>query len=61
MGPTAKRRKVAGDLKVVVDDGELEVHSFIIASSSAVFEAMLESGMREGSAKEIQLPGKKLE
>ena len=55
----AKRPRSAPDLKIVVDDGELEVHSVILEYASPVFAKMLSSAMKEGSGTSIQLPGKK--
>eukprot|EP00438_Fugacium_kawagutii_P007542 Skav228225 [mRNA] locus=scaffold43:336940:337695:- [translate_table: standard] len=47
------------DLKIVVDDGELEVHSVILELASPVFASMLGSTFVEGlSGGSIQLPGK---
>ena len=56
--PAAKRARAAPDLKVKVDDGELEVHSLILELASPVFEKMLNSDMQEGKGNSIQLPGK---
>ena len=54
-----KRPKNQTDVKIVVGDGEVEVHSVILILASPVFEKMLSSCMHEGSATEITLPGKK--
>ena len=56
--PTAKRARAGPDLKIVVDDGELEVHSLILELASPVFAKMLNSAMKEGSQTSITLPGK---
>eukprot|EP00746_Dinoflagellata_sp_MGD_P020170 gnl/MRDRNA2_/MRDRNA2_146923_c0_seq1.p1 gnl/MRDRNA2_/MRDRNA2_146923_c0~~gnl/MRDRNA2_/MRDRNA2_146923_c0_seq1.p1 ORF type:complete len:258 (-),score=55.93 gnl/MRDRNA2_/MRDRNA2_146923_c0_seq1:183-956(-) len=56
--PAPKRAKVKGDLTVVLDDGEVEVHSVILVLASPVFEKMLSSDMQEGSGSQIRLPGK---
>lgn len=55
----AKRPKIADlDLKIVVDDGELDVHSLLLQLASPVFRSMLNSEMQEGMANCISLPGK---
>ena len=54
-----KRPKIQTDVKIVVGDGEVSVHSVILILASPVFEKMLSSCMHEGSATEITLPGKK--
>ncbi|CAJ1368394.1 unnamed protein product [Effrenium voratum] len=53
-----KRPRKGPDLKIVVDDGELEVHSVILELASPVFASMLSSAMKEGSGDSIKLPGK---
>ncbi len=58
-GPSAKRPKIADpDLKIIVDDGELDVHSLLLQLASPVFASMLNSEMQEGMANSINLPGK---
>eukprot|EP00434_Breviolum_minutum_P013228 symbB.v1.2.011653.t6/scaffold789.1/size230748/14 len=55
----AKRPKIADpDLKIVVDDGELDVHSLLLQLASPVFASMLNSEMQEGMTNSISLPGK---
>jgi len=54
----AKRAKSDPDLKIIVDDGEVMVHSLILMLASPVFDRMLSSSMREGSGAEARLPGK---
>eukprot|EP00435_Cladocopium_sp_Y103_P031367 s2029_g7.t3 len=55
----ADRPRVGTDLKIIVDDGELEVHSVILELASPVFASMLSSAMKEGTGDgTIQLPGK---
>lgn len=55
----AKRPKLADpDLKIVVDDGELDVHSLLLQLASPVFASMLNSQMQEGMTNRISLPGK---
>ena len=56
--PAAKRARAGPDLKIVVDDGELEVRSQILEFASPVFAKMLNSAMTEGSGTSIKLPGK---
>ena len=56
--PAAKRARAGPDLKIVVDDGELEVRSQILEFASPVFANMLNSAMKEGSGTSIKLPGK---
>ena len=57
--PSAKRPKIPDpDLKIVVDDGELDVHSLLLQLASPVFASMLNSEMQEGMAKSISLPNK---
>ncbi|CAK9017596.1 unnamed protein product [Durusdinium trenchii] len=57
--PPAKRARVEPDLKILVDDGEVEVHSLILELASPVFAKMLSSAMKEGTGTSIQLPGKR--
>ncbi|CAE7215346.1 unnamed protein product [Symbiodinium natans] len=54
-----KRARVGPDLKITVDDGELEVHSLILELASPVFASMLNSSMKEGYGATIDLPGKR--
>jgi len=55
----AKRPKLADpDLKIEVDDGELDVHSLLLQLASPVFASMLNSQMQEGMTNKISLPGK---
>ena len=54
----AKRARAGPDLKILVDDGELDVHSVILELASPVFASMLNSAMKEGSGHQIKLPGK---
>ena len=49
------------DLVLLVEERKLHVHKAILAISSPVFEAMLSSNFKEKNAKEIPLPGKKVE
>ena len=45
--PATKRLRTGRVLTVVVDDGELEVHSAILERASPVFAGMLNSTMKE--------------
>ena len=49
------------DLVLLVEERKLHVHKAILAISSPVFETMLSSNFKEKNAKEIPLPGKKVE
>ena len=56
----SKRWKMS-DLVLVVEERKLYVHKAILAISSPVFEIMMSSDFKEKNAKEIPLPGKKVE
>jgi len=49
------------DLVLLVEERKLHVHKAILAISSPVFETMMSSNFKEKNAKEIPLPGKKVE
>ena len=49
------------DLVLLVEERKLHVHRAILAISSPVFETMMSSNFKEKNAKEIPLPGKKVE
>ena len=49
------------DLVLLVEGRKLHVHKAILAISSPVFETMMSSNFKEKNAKEIPLPGKKVE
>ena len=49
------------DLVLFVEERKLHVHKAILAISSPVFETMMSSNFKEKNAKEIPLPGKKVE
>ena len=49
------------DLVLSVEGKKLHVHKAILVISSPVFETMLSSNFKEKNAKEIPLPGKKVE
>lgn len=49
------------DLVLLVEERNLHVHKAILAISSPVFETMMSSNFKEKNAKEIPLPGKKVE
>ena len=67
----SKRARTSPDLKVVLDDGEFEVHSLVLHLASPVFADMLDKEARkvknhrvdrdEVSEKSLQLPGKTTE
>ena len=56
--PPSKRARAGPDLKIILDDGELEVHALILELASPVFASMLCSDMKEGSENLVRLPGK---
>lgn len=56
--PPSKRARAGPDLKIILDDGELEVHALILELASPVFASMLSSDMKEGSENLVRLPGK---
>ena len=56
--PPTKRARSGPDLKIILDDGELEVHALILELASPVFASMLNSAMKEGSENLVRLPGK---
>ena len=49
------------DLVLLVEERKLHVHKAILVISSPVFETMMPSNFKEKNAKEIPLPGKKVE
>ena len=49
------------DLVLLVEERKVYVHKAILAISSPVFETMMSSNFKEKNAKEIPLPGKKVE
>lgn len=49
------------DLVLLVEERKLHVHKALLAISSPVFETMMSSNFKEKNAKEIPLPGKKVE
>ena len=53
------KRSLDADLKVILDDGEVMVHSVILSVASKVFHTMLTSGLSEEVTWTITLPGKK--
>ena len=57
-----KRARTSPDLKVLLDDGEFQVHSLVLHLASPVFADMLDEVDRDDvSEKSLQLPGKTTE
>jgi len=50
--------EATADLEVTVEGQAFMVHSAIVGLASPVFAALLTSGMQEGLAKKVELPGK---
>ena len=59
VNPPSKRARAGPDLKIILDDGDLEVHGIVLYLASVGFANMLDIlSWNQGLAKSLRPPGK---